>query len=492
MDTTPPLDEELFELCEQQLQGRLTPESAARLEKLVRENPQARRTYVEYLHQNASLAWQIGGQGEFSLAALDEMTGNKIVALDPAAVSAPPPVRWFHQTWWRLAAAFALGMFLVLTLVQRPAPPALASAEFATLLGSKNSKWGSGRLPTETGSRFGSGRLRLAEGLATIGFDNGTRISLEAPAELELISPMHCRLHQGVLVARVSPQAKGFTVDTATARLVDYGTEFGVSAGSSGETQVHVVEGIVDIAPRKSGQTTRLTAGKNYHVSATQAGAIDARTFEPQRVEARPAPAEIAPGTITLTTAFGLGKDAFVQSEPSTNHRSDVLLLVKNPISASHRRKAYMGFDLAAVHGKRITDAKLVLTAEPSGYGYASFTPVCKFIVYGLTDQSLDGWKEEAINWDNAPANHTDDGAAVDLTKAVEIGTFEVPEGALNGEFNVSGRALVDFLNQDVNGTATLILTRETQEQKSYSLVHGFASKRHPTGSPPTLRLAVE
>ncbi len=62
----------------------------------------------------------------------------------------------------------------------------------------------------------------------------------------------------------------------------------------------------------------------------------------------------------------------------------------------------------------------------------------------------------------------------------------------MSGEFSVGGKALVDFLNQDTNGTATLILARENREQKSYSLVHGFVSKRHPTGSPPTLRLAVE
>jgi hypothetical protein len=332
--------------------------------------------------------------------------------------------------------------------------------------------------------------LRLAEGLATITFDNGARVMLEAPADLELVSAKRCVLHQGMLVARVSPAAIGFTVETSAAKLVDLGTEFGVSASPAGETQVQVIEGIVDVQQRKSGQTQRLTAGKTSRVSATQLTVLDAKSSEPQRVNA-PSPAdEIAPGTVTLTTAFGRGKDAFVQSEPADRHTSDVLLLVKNSMGPHYCRKAYLGFDLSTLPTGRIHDAKLVLSMAPSGYGYASLTPKTVFRVYGLTDQALDDWQENSIKWDNAPAN-LPVGDELDESKVRLVGSFEVPATVTEGEFSVSGPALVDFLNQDLNGLATFIVVRETKETKPFSLVHGFVSKRHPTGTPPTLRLTL-
>ncbi|MEW6303923.1 MAG: DNRLRE domain-containing protein [Verrucomicrobiota bacterium] len=480
--------EEVFELCEQVLEGTLTPEGKERLEQLVRDNADARRAYVQYLQVHAGLHWSVGAQAEFSVAELEKMAGNNVVPLPTTATRERN-----SGIGWRIAA---LAASLVLTigliwLTQRGATPgASAAAEFARLAETKNCQWGPSGLPTEEGSRLGAGRLRLAEGLAVIVFDSGARVTLEAPAELELVSMQRCVLHQGMLVAKVPPAAIGFTVETATARLIDYGTEFGVSAGPAGETQVQVIEGIVDVQHIKSGAKERLTAGKNSRVSATLFAVSEPPAFEPQRANLR-RPAEIAPGTVTITTASGRGKDAYVQTEPSDMHGSDVLLLVKNAKSDSYRRKAYLGFDLASLDTRRLREASLVLRMEPSGYGYASLTPVSTFTVYGLTDQSLDNWPEAGITWDNAPAN-LPGGAEVDLTKAVPVGSFEVPEGLSSGEFTVSGPALADFLRQDVNGLATFILVRETRETRPYSLVHGFISKRHPSGTPPTLRLVME
>ena len=46
------------------------------------------------------------------------------------------------------------------------------------------------------------------------------------------------------LVADVPPSAKGFTVDTPDAKVVDYGTRFGVSTGEDGKYHVQVLEGL--------------------------------------------------------------------------------------------------------------------------------------------------------------------------------------------------------------------------------------------------------
>lgn len=488
MEPNPKPTEEVFALCGQLLEGRATPESQARLETLVRGNPDARRAYVEYMHQHASLHGAIGAQGELSLEALEAQ--RNIVPLPRTE-----PARF---TRWQFAAAVAACLALAAvifwparrtTLDPVPTLAAVAPA-FASLAETRNAKWGAGRLPTEDGSRLGAGRLRLAEGLATVVFDHGTRVTLEGPADLDLVSPQHCRLHHGVLIAKISPTSTGFVVETATARLTDHGTEFGVSVSAAGETQVLVMEGAVDLQHIASGKIQRLLAGSGSRVSTAQVDPVDAKTFEPQRFASPRSAPEITPGTVTITTALGRGKDAYVQTEPAHEHGSDVLLLVKNPRSESFCRKAYLGFDLAGLPVQRIREATLMLTMEPSGYGYASLTPVCTFSVYGLTDQTLDDWREYGLHWDTAPAN-LPGGAAVDLTKAVPLGSFDVPEGATTGEFAISGDELVKFLRQDTNGIASFIVVRDNQEVRAYSLVHGFASRRHPTGPPPTLRLAL-
>jgi hypothetical protein len=148
-------------------------------------------------------------------------------------------------------------------------------------------------------------------------------------------------------------------------------------------------------------------------------------------------------------------------------------------------------FDLAGVPVSKIASAKLVLTMAPSGYGYASFTPECDFTVYGLTDETLDNWREESINWDNAPAN-VHNGAAVDTGKATRVGSFKVAEGVSSGEFALEGDELQKFLRADHNGLVTFIVVRDTSETRSGSLVHGFISRRNPTGAPPTLRLTLQ
>ncbi len=56
---------------------------------------------------------------------------------------------------------------------------------------------------------------------------------------------------------------------------------------------------------------------------------------------------------------------------------------------------------------------------------------------------------------------------------------------------SIGGPAFVDFLKKDTNGVVTLILVRETLESDGAGLVHGFASRHHPSAEPPTLKLVV-
>ncbi len=103
------------------------------------------------------------------------------------------------------------------------------------------------------GARLGQGRLRLAEGLARIVFDNGAEVTIQAPADLEIRSTRLCILHGGRLVAKVPPPATGFLVETPTAVLKDLGTEFGVNVSTGGISDVEVFDGRVDVQHRRVG-----------------------------------------------------------------------------------------------------------------------------------------------------------------------------------------------------------------------------------------------
>src|SRR6516165_5928449 len=91
--------------------------------------------------------------------------------------------------------------------------------------------------------------LRLERGLAEIEFDCGARIILQGPAGLELLSGLSAQLLHGTLTARVPRRAHGFTILTPHNRIVDLGTEFGLSVDARGATTVRVFTGEVVAFP---------------------------------------------------------------------------------------------------------------------------------------------------------------------------------------------------------------------------------------------------
>ena len=77
------------------------------------------------------------------------------------------------------------------------------------------------------------------------------------------------RLNRGELAARVSKQARGFTIDTPSASIVDLGTEFGVAVEADRATQVEVFEGIVQLQSRQHDTQYKLTTGMTVRATAS-------------------------------------------------------------------------------------------------------------------------------------------------------------------------------------------------------------------------------
>lgn len=483
------MTDELRELCSAAVEGTLTPGQSRRLGELIAADPGARRFLAEHLHLHASLVWaaadakllaedrgqrsEAGGQG----------TGEKKRNRENSRLSS---VLWplSSSAGWAVAACLLVG--LGLSLYARTAP-----RTFAELADVGGCKWESGSLPTESGARLGAGRLRLAEGVARIVFDTGAELRLEGPADLELHARDRCTLRSGRLVARCPDPARGFLVETPSASLQDLGTEFGVSV-TDGKADVQVFEGRVDATHRGTGRVEQLLTGRGMRFTPDAAVAHDPRSEGPRPADAAPG---LRPGQrlVTITTASGRGRDAYVAGKPHLPHRSGVLILVKStvPESADYFRKGYVGFDLAALGGAKVVGAQLAFTQVPTGMGFASEVPDSTFSVHGVTDDALNHWPENGLLWEDAPGN-APGGSAVDPARTVKVGEFRLPQGVQSGVWSVNDPALAAFLNARTNGFATLVLVRDTLGSGRNDYVHGFAGKDHPTLPPPTLKLVVE
>ncbi len=465
---------ELLELCDRLLDGDFTAENRARLEALVLGDAALRTLYVETLHLHASLRQNAAQIKDVPLA--------EALRVLPDVASVPVPRRSVLAQWrWPLQIAAALLLAAVLWWTLRPTP-------VATLVETTGARWESSTLPTEPGSALGRGRLRLAQGLARVVFRSGAEVSLEGPAELELTGNNACFLHSGALVAHVPVPAHGFVVATANARLIDHGTDFGISTDAAGQAQVQVLQGEVELQHGHSGQTLRLVTKESAAITADKLASGSKGEGEPDRYAFSRA-TERKP-VMSLTTASGAGDAAYTSSPGSKIHFSDTLLLVKNAPTAAYRRRAYLRFDLAPLHERQITEAALTLNFAPTGFGYASLTGDCTFAVYGVTDDAQDGWSADTLTWENAPAYGPDAGS-VDTAHAVRLGAFTLPRGVVSGTCSIRGAALAEFLNHDPNRRATMVVVRETSEPGNGAAVHGFAGNRHPELAPPTLRLTL-
>jgi len=350
----------------------------------------------------------------------------------------------------------------------------------AVLEQADNCRWAASDLPTKAQSALKPGTLALAEGMATLRFHNGARVTMEAPTTLEILDGMHCRLHEGSVVAEVPEPAHGFTIETADIHVVDLGTRFGLTSSRLGDSQVRVFDGEVEVVGL-SGGVRRLREGRGLNVptGSTAAGQ------EPARARVL----ENADGWTSVSTGFGRGKDGSARRGDGLGPQGKgPLLLVKHTELAAglnNERRAVLTFDLSQTAHGGVAEVELVLETEPSGLGFSALVPDSHFAFYGVEDESLDFWDEAGLLWDTVPG--CDDGGPI-AGKTRRLGEFEIARGAGRGALTVRGDALAEFVRADGNGLVTFLLVRESGESDPSGLVHAFASKEHPGARPPTLR----
>lgn len=146
-------------------------------------------------------------------------------------------------------------------------------------------EWLSEKHPV-VGETLEVGDLKIKSGTLQIEFFAGVRLLLRGPADFELRAPDEMRLRQGTASCFVSELGRGFRVLTEDMEVIDLGTAFSMDVQNGKQTEVHVLEGEVEI---KSETVSSVTLKKNQAIRMAPSGPVDA-TFTPSRF---PQPADL-------------------------------------------------------------------------------------------------------------------------------------------------------------------------------------------------------
>ncbi|MEZ5304638.1 MAG: LamG-like jellyroll fold domain-containing protein [Verrucomicrobiales bacterium] len=220
------MTDEFDRLTQAYIDGTIAEGDSARLNAILRADPNARREFAERLNLDSMIS---------ALAA-----GGVPDRIEPR----PRPARRLALVGARwLAAAACLALLLGGALWWQN-----ASRAFATVAASV----GADALPA--GMELRGGDFQLQAGTVEMVSANGARLVIEAPAEFRFESAQRLHMKRGRLSADVPPAAKGFTVITPSGNAVDLGTRFGIDVPDSGAAEVHVFEG--EVIAKASGETT--------------------------------------------------------------------------------------------------------------------------------------------------------------------------------------------------------------------------------------------
>jgi hypothetical protein len=325
-------------LAQAAFEGVLTPEQRAELNAMLREDPAARRRFIETMDLHAALADASGPLLQDTPADLPDVLGELIdAAVDnrrrhnaeleasralsaslkkenelrarreaarngQAGMSVPPWIVWGGIVG---AAAAIVLAFTALFPSNPPADPTrsaqmpgsgaplrLANAlPVGRITAVSGARWSDGRFATDQDMVYQGERVSLAAGVVEVVLNNGVVITLEGPAALTPVSDAVLSVDRGKMVCRVPEQVRGFAVQTDTLTINNSGNEFALQARPGRGCTVHALSGTVRLEPGRS-----------------------ARAFEPVVIEAGLALAVEGTGT---PRAVATDPNAFYRVVPS-------------------------------------------------------------------------------------------------------------------------------------------------------------------------------
>lgn len=188
-------------------------------------------------------------------------------ALDKAMMQLSAEQAWRENrvTWWtrirglllRPAVGLGLAVAVAVAIVTwkyastffQPKPPVVVERVFACRVSdTAHTRWGGGSGQFKNGDILPETPLHLESGVVELTFASTAKVAVQGPAEFKCIDGNSLELRQGKLSAEVPQPAKGFSVHTPNATVVDLGTRFGLNARATNSSEVTVFEGKVRVA----------------------------------------------------------------------------------------------------------------------------------------------------------------------------------------------------------------------------------------------------
>ena len=247
-------DADALDLMGRYLDGQATAEETARLEALLMADARLRAEFLAYARVEASLR--------------TALEGRRSLEILPAASESR---RRFWRSWsqpWAAAALLVVAAAVWLSIRGAPRVPRAESAPvFAVVRETLHGRWADGR-EVRVSESVGRGGWSLQSGLISLAGADGVELVVEGPAVGEWLGAQHIRLTSGTVLVRMPKGRSGFVVDTEQMRVIDLGTEFGVSVSQSGDERVQVYDGLVRTESAASGAARELKAGSGLHLSA--------------------------------------------------------------------------------------------------------------------------------------------------------------------------------------------------------------------------------
>lgn len=291
-------------LVDRHLDGGLDLADQERLEALLKTDASLRMRFWDLARIHGHLTW-VAKERAMDLPSDDAVVAERSLRdSSPAVLPAARRIRTTPSRWRRLVPltlaggiATAAGLAGVLFWVLNSVPTGVPTTNDATIADLSGVTWRGGKGPA-VGQAVGNQTLMLDSGLAQVRFASGASVIVQGPATFTATSARGATLDQGRVVARVPESAKGFTITSDLARVVDLGTEFGLSAGDGKAQEVQVFDGLVQVFAKRSPVDLPQALHHGEAVRVDDRGAISPAAFS-ERSYTRAMPAELSSPALT-------------------------------------------------------------------------------------------------------------------------------------------------------------------------------------------------
>lgn len=256
MSSNGPPNRETLELVTAFRDETLTLDQQRRLQELLQDDAETRTYFLRFMTLQGLL------ETRFPASVSDETVVGQASGADSDSGAFPRSSRRSRRRW---AAAMAIAVSLLIAItgylwrqpdggvVQSPGSTVVATmADFVDVVWMRDDR------SYAIGDAVSPSHIRLQSGMIRLSYRHGVVVTIEGPADYQILAHDRAVLHQGRLAAFVPDGAEGFRVSTPNANVVDLGTEFGLTVSDCGETELSVFDGKVELTPTAPQGTTRV------------------------------------------------------------------------------------------------------------------------------------------------------------------------------------------------------------------------------------------